>query len=42
MKFDRAQAVRIGKRLNEASGYLELGMAQSALDCLEGLESWAV
>jgi len=37
MKFDRAQAVRIGKRLNEASGYLELGMAQHALDCLEGL-----
>jgi len=31
------QLVRVAKRLQEASGYVELGMPQHALDCLVGL-----
>ena len=37
MSFSDFQYVRIGRRLAQASGYLELGMAQHALDRLEGL-----
>lgn len=37
MTFDLNQLRRIAHRLREASGYLELGMAQQALDRLEGL-----
>ncbi len=31
--------MRISKRINAAAGYLELGMAQHTLDCLENLGS---
>lgn len=37
MAFDRKQLYRVAHRLREASGYLELGMSQQALDCLGGL-----
>lgn len=37
MTFDMRQLRRIAHRLREASGYLELGMAQQALDRLDGL-----
>jgi tetratricopeptide (TPR) repeat protein len=37
MAMDMAQLVRVAKRLNQASGYLELGMPQQALDSLERL-----
>jgi len=37
MSFDNIQYVRIIKRMAEATGYLELGMAQHAWDCLDGL-----
>jgi tetratricopeptide (TPR) repeat protein len=37
MSFDARQMVRVAKRMREATGYLELGMAQHALDRLEGL-----
>jgi tetratricopeptide (TPR) repeat protein len=37
MAFDMKQLRRIAHRLREASGYLELGMAQHALDRLDGL-----
>ena len=37
MAFDMRQLQRIAHRLREASGYLELGMAQHALDRLEDL-----
>jgi len=31
------QMIRVAKRLRQATGYLELGMTQHALDSLEGL-----
>jgi tetratricopeptide (TPR) repeat protein len=37
MTLDARQLVRLAKRVQEATGYLELGMTQHALDCLEGL-----
>ncbi len=37
MTFDRKQLSRVAHRLREASGYLELGMSQHALDRLDGL-----
>ena len=37
MAFGIRQLVRVARRLKEATGYLELGMAQHALDRLEGL-----
>ncbi len=37
MTFGMNQLHRIAHRLREASGYLELGMAQHALDRLDGL-----
>ncbi len=37
MSFDMRQLRRVAHRLREASGYLELGMAQQALDRLDGL-----
>ncbi len=37
MTFDMRQLHRVAHRLREASGYLELGMAQQALDRLDGL-----
>lgn len=37
MAFDNRQLYRVAHRLREASGYLELGMSQQTLDCLEGL-----
>ena len=37
MTFDMRQLQRVAHRLREASGYLELGMAQHALDRLEGV-----
>lgn len=37
MSFDGRQLVRVAKRLLQASGYLELGMRQHALDRLDGL-----
>jgi tetratricopeptide (TPR) repeat protein len=35
MSPDVTQFVRVAKRLSEATGYLELGMTQHAIDCLE-------
>ncbi len=37
MTPDIAQFVRVAKRVSEATGYLELGMAQHTLDRLENL-----
>lgn len=37
MLFDARQMVRVAKRMKEATGYLELGLTQRALDCLQGL-----
>jgi tetratricopeptide (TPR) repeat protein len=37
MTLQLAQLLRIGKRLTQAAGYLELHMPQQALDSLEGL-----
>ncbi len=37
MSFDAKQMVRVAKRMQQATGYLELGMAQQALGCLDGL-----
>jgi predicted Zn-dependent protease len=37
MPFDARQFARVAKRLQQAIGYLELGMAQHALDGLTGL-----
>jgi tetratricopeptide (TPR) repeat protein len=37
MTLDRRQFVRVSKRLTEAEGYLELGLAPQALDRLDGL-----
>jgi tetratricopeptide (TPR) repeat protein len=37
MAFDERQMFRVAKRLRQAAGYLELGMAQQALDSLEDL-----
>lgn len=37
MKFDRTQFTRVTKRMVEATGYLELGMTEHALDRLNGL-----
>jgi tetratricopeptide (TPR) repeat protein len=37
MSLDGANMIRIAKRLEQACGYLELGMTQQALDRLEGL-----
>lgn len=39
MAYDVAKIIRTAKRLQEATGYLELGMTQHALDSLEGLEA---
>jgi tetratricopeptide (TPR) repeat protein len=38
MSFDQLQMIRVAKRLQQAHGYLELGMTQQALDRLEGLK----
>ncbi|NUQ62006.1 MAG: tetratricopeptide repeat protein [Pirellulales bacterium] len=35
MAFDGKQMVRIAKRMRQATGYLEIGMPQQALDRLE-------
>ncbi len=37
MAFDGRQMVRIAKRMREATGYLEIGLPQQALDCLDCL-----
>ena len=37
MAHSEAEFHRVTKRLREATGYLELGMTQHALDCLQGL-----
>lgn len=37
MNADLRHMIRVNKRLNEAAGYLELGMARHALNTLEGL-----
>ncbi len=37
MRVDNATLIRIARRLREATGYLELGMAQHVLDCLGNL-----
>jgi tetratricopeptide (TPR) repeat protein len=37
MNTNTAQLIRVAKRLNQALGYLELGMPQQALDSLESL-----
>ena len=37
MSIDVFQLVRVGKRIQEATGYFELGMPQHTLDCLEDL-----
>ncbi len=37
MLFDETQMLRVGKRMRQASGYLELRMPQQALGRLEGL-----
>lgn len=37
MAFDTKQIYRVAHRLRQASGYLDLGMPQQALDCLKGL-----
>jgi len=37
MRADIAQFIRVSKRLTQAGGYLELGMEQHALDCLDNL-----
>ncbi len=37
MRADIVQWIRVSKRLTQAGGYLELGMSQQALDCLENL-----
>ncbi len=39
MELGTIQVVRMVKRLNEAIGYLELGMTQQALACLDGLDT---
>lgn len=39
MTIDARQMIRAARRLREATGYLELGLAQRALDCLAGLEA---
>ncbi|HID77848.1 MAG TPA: tetratricopeptide repeat protein [Planctomycetaceae bacterium] len=38
MALDLAQIVRVAKRLQQAHGYLELGMTEQALQRLEGLD----
>jgi tetratricopeptide (TPR) repeat protein len=38
MEYDVAKIIRTAKRLQEATGYLELGMTQHSLDSLDGLE----
>lgn len=38
MQLGKIEVVRTVKRLSEAIGYLELGMTQQALACLEGLD----
>jgi len=37
MTSNHKKAIRIGKRLSEAAGYLDLGMPQHALRCIENL-----
>jgi tetratricopeptide (TPR) repeat protein len=37
MAMNMMQLLRVAKRLNQAAGYLELGMPQQALDSLERL-----
>jgi tetratricopeptide (TPR) repeat protein len=37
MAFDEKQMVRVAKRMRQASGYLEIGMPQQALDRLESM-----
>ncbi len=39
MAFDFAKIIRTAKRLQEATGYLELGMTQHCLNRLEGLDA---
>jgi len=39
MKPEITQFVKAGKRLHEAEGYLDFGLGQQALDCLEGLNT---
>ena len=38
MTFNAKQMIRVARRVREAAGYLELGLAQRVLDCLTGLE----
>jgi hypothetical protein len=38
--MNRSQHIRAAKRLIAATGYLELGLAQQALDCLTGITEW--
>jgi len=38
MAYDVTKLIRAAKRIQEATGYLELGMAQHTLQCLEGLD----
>ncbi len=40
MTFNRTQWVRTARRLQEAIGYFELGMAEHALRQLESLDDW--
>ncbi|MHC4404954.1 MAG: tetratricopeptide repeat protein [Planctomycetota bacterium] len=37
MTIDNRQLARVARRMKEATGYLELGMPQHTLECLEGL-----
>ncbi len=36
--MDKQQFMRLGNRINEASGYLELGLPQRALDSLDRID----
>jgi len=40
MVIELAPLIRTAKRLQQATGYLELGMTQHALDCLETVEEF--
>ena len=37
VRFGKPAMIRAAKRLNEASGYLDLGLTQRAVACLDGL-----
>lgn len=39
MAFDVTTIIRTAKRLQEATGYLELGMTQHCLDCLDRVDN---